>query len=80
MKKLSIQFVKYFGVACIGYLVDFGSMIAAKEILHLRYLISATIGFILGLIVVYILNGRYVFGESKIASRKKEFLFLRSSV
>ncbi len=74
MKKLSIQFAKYFGVAGIGYLVDFGSMIAAKEILHLHYLISATIGFILGLIVVYILSGRYVFGESKITSRKKEFL------
>ena len=74
MKKLSIQFAKYFGVAGIGYLVDFGSMIVAKEILHLHYLISATIGFILGLIVVYILSGRYVFGESKITSRKKEFL------
>lgn len=74
MPKVAIQFMKYFGVALIGYIFDFGSMIICKEIFHFYYLISATIGFILGLIVVYILSGRYVFGESKLSSRRQEFL------
>lgn len=73
MKKLFIQFTKYFGVAGIGYVIDFGTMVLCKEVFHLHYLFSATIGFILGLIVVYILSSRYVFGESKLISRRKEF-------
>lgn len=35
---------------------------------------SASVGFVLGLIVVYVLSGRYVFGDSKITSKSKEFL------
>ena len=41
MKSLAIQFTKYFGVAAVGYVFDFG---------------------------------RYVFGESKLTSRRQEFL------
>lgn len=74
MKKFITQFTKYFGVALIGYLVDFGSMIFCKEVLGLHYLLSATVGFILGLFVVYILSGRYVFGRSKLSSKRQEFL------
>ncbi len=66
--------VKYFAVALIGYLVDFGSLMLCKEVFGLHYLVSASVGFVLGLIVVYVLSGRYVFGESKIASKSKEFL------
>ncbi len=74
MKKFTLQFIKYFGVAGIGYVVDFGTMILCKEFFHLHYLVSATLGFILGLIVVYILSGRYVFGKSKLSSRRSEFI------
>jgi putative flippase GtrA len=73
-RKISKQFTKYFGVALIGYVIDFGTLIALTEILHVHYLIAATSGFILGLIVVYILSGKYVFGASKIKSRLIEFL------
>lgn len=73
MKKLAIQFTKYFGVAGVGYIVDFGTMVLLKEIFHFHYLISAILSFILGLVVVYILSSRYVFGESKLSSRRKEF-------
>lgn len=73
-RKLAIQFLKYFGTALVGYAFDFGSLIIAKEVFHIHYLISATIGFVVGLIVVYILSNRYVFGESKINSKTHEFL------
>lgn len=67
------QFIKYFGVALVGYVVDFGLLIFAKEVLNFHYLIAATAGFVGGLLVVYILSNQYVFGQSKIASKKKEF-------
>lgn len=72
-RKLLIQFTKYFGVALIGYIVDFGILLIFKELLGLHYLIAASAGFILGLIVVYILSDRFVFGESKIVSKKLQF-------
>ena len=73
-QKLVVQFIKYFGTALVGYTFDFGSLIIAKEIFHLHYLISATIGFVIGLVVVYLLSNRYVFGESKLNSKTHEFL------
>lgn len=74
MKTVGTQFIKYFGVALIGYVVDFGSLMLCKEVFDLHYLASASVGFVLGLIVVYVLSGRYVFGDSKIKSKSKEFL------
>ena len=74
MKKLSIQFTKYFGAAAIGYTVDFGTLLLCKEVLGLHYLASSSAGFILGLIAVYIISTRYVFGQSKLSSRKREFV------
>lgn len=68
------QFIKYFGAALVGYVVDFGTLIILHDLFGVHYLISASAGFLLGLIVVYIISNKYVFGESKLASRKTEFL------
>lgn len=73
-KKLMVQFTKYFGVALVGYIVDFGTLLIFKELLGLHYLIAASAGFIFGLIVVYILSNKFVFGESKLKSKKLEFI------
>lgn len=67
------QFMRYFGAALIGFGVDFGTLVALKELLGLHYLIAATGGFLAGLIVVFILSNRYVFGESKIKSNSVAF-------
>lgn len=77
-QKLTKQFVRYFGVALVGYFVDFGSLILFHEIMHLHYLLAASIGFVFGLIVVYILSNRYVFGKSKIQSKSTEFAVFAS--
>lgn len=73
LKKTFVQFFKYFGVALIGYVVDFGLLLVSKEVLHLHYLPSAVIGFIAGLLVVYVLSSQFVFGQSKIHSKSVEF-------
>lgn len=72
---ISIQFARYFGVALIGYVFDFGTLILMHELFHVHYLLAAISGFIIGLAVVYVLSNKYVFGESKIKSKTAEFSF-----
>lgn len=67
------QFIRYFGAATVGYATDFGLMIIFHEFFHFHYLIAATVGFCVGLAVVYILSNRYVFGQSKLSSKSAEF-------
>ncbi len=67
------RFVRYFGVALIGYIFDFGILIFLHEIFNIHYLLSAALSFTVGLILVYILSNKYVFGESKIKSKSIEF-------
>lgn len=69
LNKVSTQFVRYFGAALVGYAFDFATLILLHELLGQHYLIAASCGFTIGLIVVYILSNKYVFGESKIKSR-----------
>lgn len=53
--------------------MNFGTLILVHEVLKFHYLIAASLGFVFGLIVVYIISSRYVFGESKIKSKSAEF-------
>lgn len=72
-KPLTTQFLRYLIVASIGYVADFGSLIFFKQFIGWHYLVAATIGFLAGLIVVYFLSNRFVFGDSKIKSQAGEF-------
>lgn len=72
-KPLMTQFLRYLIVASIGYVVDFGSLIFFKQLIGWHYLLAATIGFLAGLIIVYFLSNRFVFGDSKIKSQAGEF-------
>lgn len=74
IKQLTVQFFRYFGVALVGYVFDFGSLIFLKQVLHVHYLLAATIGFIVGLAITYVLSNKYVFGESKLKSKKADFI------
>ena len=69
------QLIRYFLVAGIGLVVDFGTVIFTKEVLGFYYLIAACTGFILGLIVTYILSNRLVFGAPKGNRRALFILF-----
>lgn len=59
------QFVRYGVVAGIGLVVDFGTVIFAKQVLQFYYLIAVCLGFILGLIFTYFFSNKYVFGQPK---------------
>lgn len=79
LKKIARQFVRYFFVAGLGYIVDFSTLFILHEVFKVHYLLSAGAGFILGLIVVYIMSSIFVFKNSKIKSRSLEiglFVFI----
>lgn len=54
--------------------VDFGLLVALTEWAHLNYLVSAAVGFCVGLIVNYILSVTLVFSQRRLNSRRLEFL------
>ncbi len=68
------QFARYFGVALIGLVFDFGTLILLKELFNLYYLIATACGFIVGLVVVFILSEKYVFSNPKITSKHWNFI------
>ena len=70
---VAAQMVRYGFVASFGLVIDFGTVIFTKQILGLHYLLAACAGFILGVIVTYILSNMVVFGQPK-GDRKKLFV------
>ena len=68
-----LQLFRYFFVGGFAFLVDFGALYAFTEYAHLHYLISAAIGFILGLITNYLLSISWVFNKRKMQNRMLEF-------
>ena len=69
LKIIIFEFLRYVVVGGIAFIVDFGSLYVFKEFVfkNLDYgiYISTAIGFILGLIVNYILSLQFVFTQAK---------------
>ena len=73
--KLLVQFVRYFFVGGFAFVVDFGLLYILTEYAGLHYLLSATLSFIAGLLVNYIISCLWVFNGSKFKNRLVAFLF-----
>ena len=73
--KLLVQFERYFFVGGFAVVVDFGLLDILTEYAGLHYLLSATLSFIAGLLVNYIISCLWVFNGSKFKNRLVEFLF-----
>ncbi|HIY48789.1 MAG TPA: GtrA family protein [Candidatus Barnesiella excrementavium] len=73
--RLLVQFVRYFFVGGFAFVVDFGLLYILTEYAGLHYLLSATLSFISGLLVNYIISCIWVFSTSKFKNRLVEFLF-----
>ena len=73
-----IQFVRYGLVSVIALAVDFGGMVLLVELISIHYLVAATVSFISGLAVNYLLSRAWVFTERKYESRVKEFIIFTS--
>jgi putative flippase GtrA len=71
--KLHKQLARYFSAALLGYIFDFGTLVMLTKFFHVYYLISASIGFTVGLLITFVLSKKYVFGSSKVESKSYEF-------
>ena len=69
-----IQFFRYFIVGGTAAVFDTGTLYLLTEYFEIYYLISAVIGFVLGLIINYVLCKLWIFNKTKY-SRKKEFAY-----
>ncbi|HEX5379993.1 MAG TPA: GtrA family protein [Phenylobacterium sp.] len=68
------EFPKYLIVSAVALAVDTGLLIGLTELGRINYLTSATIGFLAGMVVSYLLSIRFVFRERRLESRRVEFL------
>ena len=69
-----IQFFRYFFVGGFAFVVDYGLLVLLTEVFGLHYLVSATISFIAGLVVNYLLSTSWVFRKSTLENKWTEFL------
>ena len=74
MKKLFAQLMKFGVVGFIAFLIDYGLLAFCTEILHINYLVSATIGFTVSVVFNYLASMRYVFTHKEEMSRRREFI------
>ena len=81
MKKLMEQVLRFGVVGVISTLVDFAIYTFFCNGLHIPYLIAGLCGFLISLVVNYVLSMRYVFERRDDMSRKREFaLFAGMSI
>ena len=69
-----IQLSRYFFVGGTAFVVDFGLLHALTEYAGLHYTLSATVAFLAGLTVNYLISVHWVFSQRRLRSRTAEFL------
>jgi putative flippase GtrA len=68
-----VQFFRYGLVGGVAFVCDFSTLRFATDHLGIHYLLSAALGFAVGLIVNYLLSVRWVFDKSKITRSSVQF-------
>jgi len=68
-----VQLFRYLWVGGISFIIDYTSLFIFTEYLHINYLISAAIAFILGLTTNYQLSTIWVFNNSRLNNKLSEF-------
>ena len=63
--KLLRQIFRFAVVGGLAFVVDFGLLLLLTEVAHINYLVSATIAFIVSVLVNYVLSVYWVFDRSK---------------
>jgi len=74
LTNLLSQFSRYCLIGGIAFVADFATLLGLTELAGLHYLVAATIGFLLGLLVNYLLATRWVFDYRRLADRRVEFI------
>ncbi len=69
-----LQLFRYTFAGGIAFIIDFGTLFLLTEYFDIYYLLSAGIGFLLGLIINYILSIIWVFSNRSMENHVYEFI------
>lgn len=67
------QLFKYVVVGGLAFIVDYTTLFIITQFIGLHYLLAATIGFLLGLVINYLLCIGWIFDQRTIENTKLEF-------
>lgn len=67
------QFIKYFFASGIALFADMSILFILTEYFNVYYILSATISFLAGIAITYILSKFYIFTKTKIDNKINEF-------
>lgn len=73
-KNVKVQVIRSLVVSGVAFIVDFSALVFFKEVLGVHYLVAATLGFGLGVVVNYVLSVRWVFADRKFSDHRAEFV------
>ena len=68
------ELFRYAGASAVAFAVDMGSLVFLTEVFEIHYLLSAAIGFVFGVMVIYVISINWVFHYRRVESRYKENL------
>ncbi|MCB1758887.1 MAG: GtrA family protein [Gammaproteobacteria bacterium] len=68
------ELLRYFLASGFALGVDYGTLLLLTEVVGLHYLVSAAIGFMLGLVSVYLLSIHWVFTTRRVQKSHHEAL------
>ncbi len=71
---IGVQFFRYLFVGGFSFVADFSVMTLLTECFGIYFVVSATISFLVGLAVNYLLSTFWIFKNSKIKNKLAEFL------
>ena len=74
MRKLLEQIIKFGIVGIISFFVDFTVYTLICNVLHIHYMIAGACGFVISVIVNYVLSMKFVFCSKDDMSKTKEFI------
>lgn len=69
-----IQLFRYVFVGGFAFIVDYCLLFLLTESLGIYYILSATISFIAGLIINYIISTQWIFKKSRLSNTAIEFI------
>lgn len=73
---INSELIRYFVASGIALLVDVGTLYLLTSFVGVHYLVSAAIGFTLGLVTIYMLSIRWVFSKRRLKKTHHElFIF-----
>ncbi len=70
--RYQIQFLRSLGVSFTAFVADFTTLVVLAQVVHLHYLLAATIGFMVGGLLNFYFSAKWVFAHRQFDSWQLE--------